>query len=452
MTARTLIVGGGISGLATAFFLKQHNPETPVSIIEKNPQVGGKVRSVQRDGFTVDWGANGFLSNVPDTLELAHALGLTPQAASPAAKNRYLFKHGRLRAVPTSPPAFLSSDLLSPVAKARAALEPLIGKASQHDESVHTFMQRHFGTGVANAFAQALVLGITAGDAKKLSMNALFPRLKQLELAHGSVVRGMIQSQRAAKQSGQAGSRLMSFEGGVQRLVDALENRFQNELVQGDGAVRLQKTAEGFALTLSSGRVLTGSRVVLATPAFVSAELLQELAPDAADLLRQIVYADVSVLGLGYARVDVPLALDGFGFLVPRGERVRSLGVLWSSSIFPDQAPDNQVLLRVIAGGMLDPEFALLSEQEALDVVRRDLRLSMGITAEPVFVEYVNWRQGIPQYTLGHAPRVEAILAALQQQPDLHVVGNAFHGVGVNDCVRDAKRVATEVTHSGGGA
>ena len=186
--------------------------------------------------------------------------------------------------------------------------------------------------------------------------------------------------------------------------------------------------------------------MVLATPAFVSAKLLEDLSPTAARTLAGIPYADVWVFGLGYDRIDVPQPLDGFGFLVPRGEGVRSLGVLYSSSLFPEQAPAGKVFLRVICGGTLEPDFINLPDEEALSVVRRDLRVTMGITAEPAFVTQAKWPKGIPQYLLGHRRRVTDIESALGEYPNLYLTGNAFNGVGVNDCVRDALRVARVLT------
>ena len=179
----------------------------------------------------------------------------------------------------------------------------------------------------------------------------------------------------------------------------------------------------------------------MATPSFVAAQLVKPFSPAAAEALSEIRYADVQVFGLGYGRVDVPNALDGFGFLVPRGEGVRALGVLYSSSIFPGQAPDGRVLLRVIAGGSVDPEFVALTPEEALSAVRRDLRVTMGIVAEPEFVEHIPWPQGIPQYELGHLSRIARAETALAEHPVL-LTGNAYRGVGVNDTVREARHTA----------
>ncbi len=444
---RVVIIGGGLAGLSTAFFLQQACPELEVTILEKEPHTGGKVRSSHRAGYTVDWAANGFLPSVPDTLDLAKELGLELQQADVVAKNRLLYKNGALRKLPASPPAFLTSNLLLPSEKLRAAAEPVLGRSHHNnsggEESVYNFVARHFGRGVADVFAGPFVLGITGGDAKQLSLDALFPRFRVLEQTHGSLVRALIKQQRAAKENPDPDrpKRLTSFRGGSGRLVAALEEKFAGRLETGVGVEAVQPSARGFSVIKVDGRRLEADAVVLATPSFVSARLVQPFSPGAAEALADIRYADVQVFGLGYHRIDVPNPLGGFGFLVPRGEGVRVLGVLYSSSIFPGQAPDGRVLLRVIAGGSVDPEFAALTPDEALTVVRRDLRVTMGIAAEPEFVEHIPWPQGIPQYELGHVSRIERAENILAELP-LWLTGNAYRGVGVNDTVRDARRTA----------
>jgi protoporphyrinogen/coproporphyrinogen III oxidase len=453
-----VIIGGGISGLATAYYLKQYSlkqqrSDLDIKVFEKETSVGGNIRATVRDGFTFDWSANGFLTNVPETLELAHSLGLESELlpASENAKYRYLFKNNALQPFPISPPAFLKTNLLSPLAKLRAASEYFRGKSVDKEESVYDFIARHFGREVADTFAEPAVVGITSGNAKELSIDALFPRFRKLEQKHGSLIKGLIAMQKNAKGS----SRLTSFRtGGMQRLTDALESVLSPNLRKGVKVVRLTKLEQGYAVVLNSGEVFHADVVVLATPAFVSAKLLEPLLPEASSLLASIPYADVAVFGLGYNRIDVPHDLKGFGFLtapdssVHQNQNVRALGVLWSSAIFPDQAPRGHVMLRVICGGAVDPDFVKLTDEERLESVKRDLRITMGITARPIFEQQIIWRQGIPQYLTGHSKKIKGIFEALEGLRNVYLTGNAFYGVGVNDCVREAKRTATAVAES----
>jgi protoporphyrinogen/coproporphyrinogen III oxidase len=444
------IIGGGISGLTTAYYLKQHSLQQQrsgfdIKVFEKETNVGGNIRATLRDGFTFDWSANGFLTNVPETLELAKSLGLENELlpASENAKYRYLFKNNALQPFPASPPAFLKTNLLSPFAKLRAASEYFRGKSDDKEESVYEFIARHFGREVADTFAEPAVVGITSGNAKELSLDALFPRFRKLEQTHGSLIKGLIALQKNAKSSG---SRLTSFKsGGMQTLTDALESALSPNLRKGVKVIRLTKLENGYAVVLNSGEVFQADKIILATPAFVSAKLLGSLTPEASTLLSSIPYADVAVFGLGFNRIDVPHDLKGFGFLTARGEKTRALGVLWSSAIFPDQAPEGHVMMRVICGGAVDPEFAKLTSEERLESVKRDLRVTMGITAKPVFTEQVLWQKGIPQYLIGHSKKIEAVTRALEGVNDIYLTGSAFYGVGVNDCVREAKKTAAVV-------
>ncbi|MGL4610119.1 MAG: protoporphyrinogen oxidase [Trueperaceae bacterium] len=435
------IIGGGISGLATAYFLKQLQPVYDIKVFEKETSIGGNLRATLRDGFTFDWSANGFLTNVSDTLELAQSLGLENDLlpASENAKYRYLFKNNALKPFPTSPPAFLKTELLSPLAKLRAASEFFLSKSLDKEESVYDFMARHFGRDVADTFAEPAVVGITSGNAKELSVDALFPRFRTLEREHGSLIKGLIAARKHAKGSG---SRLTSFKnGGTQKLTDALEAALAPNLRKGVKAVRITKVDNGYAVIFNSGETVLAEKVILATPAFVSATLLEPFVPEASLLLSSIPYADVAVFGLGYNRIDVPNELKGFGFLTARKENVRALGVLWSSAIFPDQAPEGHVMMRVICGGAVDPDFAKLSKENMLESVQRDLRVTMGITVNPVFLEHVLWRRGIPQYHLGHVRKMQQLTEILNQHEGLYLTGNAYDGVGVNDCVREAKKL-----------
>ncbi len=454
------MIGAGITGLATAFRLEREHPTWEVVVFEAAPHVGGKARTTVRDGYTVDWGPNGFLASAPDTLALVRDLGLDDalQPAAPSARRRYLYIDGGLRPLPGTPPAFLTSEVVPVHGRLRAALEIVLATAGAEEETVHGFLARHFGRVFADALADAFVSGITAGDARELSVDALFPRLRAMERTHRSLVRALIAQQRAAKraraaagaQQGAAapGGGLTSFRsGGMQRLLDALRNARRGELRLATPVEALEPLGggRGHRLRVAGASTEPFDDIVLTVPAPAAAALLEPHLPSAAAALAAIPYAGIRVFGLGFDRIDVPRALDGFGFLVPRGQGVRSLGVLWTSSLYPDRAPAGKVLLRVLAGGRLDPSMLELADDDALAAVRRDLRVSMGVTVEPAFVETVRWQRAIPQYTLGHGERLNAVEAALETLPGVHLAGNAYRGVGVNDCVRDAVRVAAKV-------
>ncbi len=447
-TIDVAVVGGGISGLALAFWLRRTAPSLSVRVFERDPVPGGKLRSTVADGAVFDWGPNGVLMiGAPDTVEMIDALGLEGELrrADPLARRRFLYVDGLLRTAPTSPASLLRSDLLSTRAKARVALETLRRRPrpAPAEETVHAFLLRHFGSEAADLLGPALATGVTAGDPRRLSLDAAFPRLRALERSHGSVVRGMVAAAKAARSTGsRADTRLHSFRGGIGALSTALATALSTTLTTGVEIDSLSPTAQGFELRSARGDELVAGQVVLAAPAHHGAALLAPFAANAAESLRAIPAADVGVFGLTYPRDAVPHPLDGFGVLVAPQEEVRILGVQFTSTLFPEQSPTGTVNLRVICGGTLDPDFLASSDAEALQVVKRGLRRILGIAAEPSSVHYTRWPRGIPQYNLGHSALVQKARRALEPWPGLHLTGNSYDGVAVNDCLRNARHLA----------
>jgi len=459
---RLAVVGAGLAGLATAYLAQRAHPDLDVVVLEAAAEPGGKARSSVQDGHLFDWGPGGFLTHACETLDLALALGLQDRLrpATDAATRRYLYRDGGLRPLPATLGGWLRSELLSPPGRLRALAEPLLGGRARREESVHDFIARHFGFEAARAFAGVFVAGVAAGDARELSLDALFPRLRKLEASHGSVLRGMLAARgrgsTVARPSGAAvpaDGRLTTLEGGVQALVDALAAVLGGRLRSGVRVMGLDdhgRPGEGpialRAIDAHGEEVIVADVVALAVPAYVAAELLAHTSPEAAAALDGIRYADVAVAALGFDRVDVPTVLDAAGVLVPRGEGVRALEVQWSSAVFPQQAPPGKVTLRVVAGGTLDPGFVTLDDGDLLASVRRDLERTMGIVAEPEAVRIVRWPRGIPQFTLGHAARVEAARRATAARwPRLALAGSYLSGVGLDDVVREARAAAAQL-------
>ena len=451
---RLAVVGAGLAGLATAHLALRAHPDLDVVVLESGPEAGGKVRSSRASGFLFDWGPDGFLANVPETIGLVRSLGLEAQLrfADDASARRYLYVDGGLRPVPTSLASFLRSDLLSPAGKLRVLSEPALGGRSRHEESVHAFIARHFGHEAARVFGGVFVAGVSAGDPRDLSLDALFPRLRVLEASHGSLLRGLAAA-RSVERNGSSEARLTTLAGGMQTLVDALAASLGSHLRTGvrvtslddrgrpgGGTIELRTEARDGPGTVEA------DAVALAVPAYTAAELLSATTPDAAGL-GAIRYTDVAVVALGYDRIDVPTVLDGVGLLAPRGEGVRALGVTWSSAIFPEQAPPGKVAVRVFGGGTHDPGYVALDDDALLASVRRDLTRTMGIVAAPETAHVVRWPRGIPQYGLGHLERVERARRAIAARwPRLALVGDYLGGVGINDVVRAAQLAAIQLT------
>jgi len=461
---RVVIVGAGIAGLSTARALRQQAPDAEILVLEAHARAGGNVRTEHIDGYVCEAGPDGFLDNAPATLAFVEDVGLTPALlpSREAAQRRFIFRHGRLNEVPISPLAFLRTPLLSAGSKIRVACEPFARSAPAYDESILRFAERHIGREAAHVLVGSMVSGIFAGDAAELSLRSCFPKMHEMDARYGSLVRAMLAKRRERRRTDGIGAprgRLTSFAGGMASLINAAVADLgpavrTNQRVSGlrprrppvDAALRLVG-ARSFTV-VSAGPAIEADAVVLAGPASESADLLHSFDPEAAHLLDGIATAPLAVVCLGYdeqALTDQRGPLDGFGFLVPRGEGPRILGALWESSIYPGRAPGGKALLRVMIGGATDREAGDLDNRELLDIVRTDLDRTMGIRTVPEFVHVFRHHRGIPQYTTGHASRLMRIEKRLRDYPGLFLAGNSYRGVSINACIEDAPAVARRV-------
>jgi oxygen-dependent protoporphyrinogen oxidase len=466
MTApRVAIVGGGIAGLSIAHALRAQAPGVEIVVLERHERVGGNIRSESIDGYLCEAGPDGFLDNVPATLDLVQALGLTPMIvrSRDEARRRYIFRRGRLHEVPLSAAAFLTSPLLSPFGKLRILAEPFAARPPQRDESIEGFAQRHIGREAAHVLIGSMVSGIFAGDAAQLSLRSAFPKMSEMESRYRSLFGAMLAKRRERKHRNGMGApagTLTSFEGGMETLVRRAAAALGDSVRTGCAVADLQ-VRRGFGERLSPRlvgarafslgcrrRQVEADAVVLAGPAHESAELVRGFAPNASALLTAIHTAPLAVVCLGYDAAALAAErgpLDGFGFLVPRGEGPRILGALWETSIYPGRAPAGKALLRVMIGGATDLGAVELSDGELLSIVTADLERTMGLRLMPAFVHIIRHWRGIPQYTIGHAARLERIETALAPHRGLFLAGNSYRGVSINACIEDAREVAGAV-------
>jgi oxygen-dependent protoporphyrinogen oxidase len=453
-----VIVGGGLSGLSLAYRLQRVAPHVAITLLEKDDRPGGKVRTEVRDGFRVECGPNGFLDTKPATAALCRDLGLGDRlvpASEAAGKNRYLLLRGRLRRLPDGLGSLLRSPVLSWRGKWGLLTERFRApRRDGGDESIDAFARRRAGDEVADVLADAFVTGIHAGDPKRLSLRATFPRLADLEAKYGSVTKGFAAAARArrveAKARGavyQRPGQMWSFRAGLQVLIDGLRDGLRRPPLVGAGARRVARRQGAPAWTVSGeGREQwDADAVVLTCPAYEQAAILADLDAELAERVNGIPYNRVAVVALGYRQADVPLPLDGFGFLVPQRDGRDLLGVQWCSSIFPDRAPPGAVLLRALCGGWSRAEVVGWDDGRLLAAVRAELRAAMGVTAEPIFHHIVRWERAIPQYHLGHCERVAWVEEQARRHPGLFLAGNAYRGVAMNDCTEQAEALAADV-------
>ncbi len=449
------VIGGGIAGLATAYLIREQgrargcNPD--ITVLEARDAAGGSTRTDHVDGFTCEWGPNGFLDNEPATLELVEQLGLATHLvkANENASRRYIYHHGKLRELPTKPAAFLSSNIVPLSAKLRIAGEFLVpAKRNDAEETVYAFGRRRLGETFASYLLDPMVSGIFAGNVKELSLPAVFPKMVEMEREYGGLFKAMIAKQREAKRSGKrsggpagANATLTTFTNGMGELTATLASQL-------DGCIRLSSPVSGLSyssgqyLVRSNGTAVHADAVVLACPSYAAADILNMWMPETAEAIRAIPYAPVDVVCHGHPLPNVEHSLNGFGVLIPRSEGFRILGSLWCDAIFPGQAPAGQHLLRTMVGGACDPGVIELSVSELEAVAHAEHQHLLGVRRAPEFRRVFRHAKGIAQYTLGHLERVAATEHLEHQLRGLFFTGASYRGVSVNGCAKDAFRVA----------
>lgn len=468
--ARVVIVGGGISGLAIALALRDQAAKLAgglaggleVVLLEATPRVGGNIHSERFDGFIVEKGPNGFLDNVPATPQLITRVGLDAELvpASPTAERRYLFRRGRLWALPTSPLAFFGSGLLSLRGRLRVLLEPFARRHPGHEESVHEFASRRIGDEAASILVGAMVSGVFAGDPRRLSLPSAFPKMAEMEAQHGSLVRAQLakaRARRAARRRGEILSvggptgpagRLTSLRSGLDTLPTRITAVLGDVVRVGHAVDAIEPlpsaTSPRWRISLRDTLPLEADAVVATSPAGETARMLGGVAPRAAAELGALPTAGLVVVALAFDAAAIGGAPAGFGFLVPRGEGPRILGCLWDSSIFP-RAPEGQVLMRAMIGGALDPGAIELDDHTLLEVVLRDLATTMGLREHPTWTRIYRWPRGIAQYTVGHQQRLEGIRSELATTPGLWIAGSSYDGIAMNANIEKAPATADVV-------
>jgi oxygen-dependent protoporphyrinogen oxidase len=448
MTApRIVVAGGGISGLVTAFTLREQanarGLQIDLTVLDAATEPGGHARSIVEDGFIVERGPNGFLDRARDTMALIDELQLRDRIveANPASKRRFILQGGVLRQVPESPPALIKCDAISWRGKLRLFGEPwAAAPPADKDETVFEFAERRLGREAAETFVDTAVAGISAGDSRMLSVRSQFPMLKEMENEHGSLFKAML----ARQKKGAPRARLLNFDRGMGTLTSALASKLDGAMRAGAAIDRMERSGDGW-LVHAGGTSFAADRVIFAMPAHAAARVVNGFDRELSTAMASIPYADLAVAALAYREDAVTRPLNGYGYLVTRNEELASLGVLWESSIFPNRAPQGWVLLRIMLGGSRRPEVSAQDDRSVADLAAREATKVLGISGSPARQWVCRWPSAIAQYTVGHDARVGAVKRLIGGHRGLHVCGTAYDGVSFNDAIASARKTAQAI-------
>ncbi|MEW6129141.1 MAG: protoporphyrinogen oxidase [Acidobacteriota bacterium] len=459
---QVIVLGAGISGLVCAYRLKTLGVN--VALIEKSNRAGGVIQSQMIDNYLIERGPNS-TRGTAEFLSLVDELGLTDDLieGNPKAP-AFVFYKNKMREVPMGPPALIKTNLLSFAGKLRLFKEPFVSKReATNEESVYSFFSRRLGIQVAERLVAPFVSGIYAGDEKRLSVQAAFPMLAELESGSGSLFRGGIAKAKAAKKAKSATTekpktkRSVSFRQGLSQLTQRLAEKLGEDFIQ-NAEYEIQfhtevseKQVDRFTIHLNhsdKSTTVSCEHLIFATPAYVAAELLEPHAKELRQLLTEIEYPPVATLHLAYEKSDFPNPADGFGVLAAPVENLKILGCLFSSSLFSGRAPENKNLFTVFMGGARTPELVGLSDDELVEKAHRDLQTILGVNNPPQVLSITRWSRAIPQYNIGHAARMHKIKKLFNDIKGLHLIGNYLDGVSISDCAKNAEIAANAIAQS----
>ena len=467
---RIAVVGGGISGLTAAYTLAQARERgAPVSeiLIDADNRLGGVVRTDHLEGFVLEGGPDSFISEKPEAAALCREMGLGDSliGSNDGERLTYILHNGNLVTLPeglmllapTRIRPILNSPLLPLSSKLMVATEWFVTptKPRDTDESIATFVRRHFGKAMLENIVDPLLAGVYGGEANSLSVEAVLPRFREMENQYGSLVRGALAASRRMKKAAKKkeggdqtiNSLFVTLKNGLGDLIQALESRLDPARIHlGQRVVSIERTEHHwkspYRIRCEGDQAHEADTIILALPVHACAAFFSFLNKESADAFRAVPYSSAITVNLGFDEAVAAGLPPGFGFLVPAKERSRLLACTFVHNKFPHRAPPGKALLRCFLGGSRDPDVMELTNNEILLLVRRELRNILGLDTQPMFSLVSRWPSAMAQYNVGHEDRIMRIASLIEKYPRLYLAGNAYSGIGISDCIRTGRAAA----------
>ena len=459
---KIVIIGGGISGLATAYSLEEiarkKGESISITLFEKNNRIGGNILTERTDGFLIEGGPDCFLSEKPWAIQLCERLGMGESLlrTNDEYRKTYILLNGHLHElpegvilmIPTEIFPLLKSNLISLSGKIRMGMELFIPKKeSSADESLSQFVRRRLGQEALDKIAAPLVAGVHAEDPDTMSVKSRFPRFVQMEEEYGSLIKGMIAKRREMRRAGSKGNKpkytmFMTLKDGLSEMPATIVQNLKMTKILTNREVAGVDKRDIFKISLKNGEVLDADTVVFATPSYETASLLTGINDSISALLNKIPYASTATVSLAFKKESISNPMNGFGFLVPRQEKRRITGATWVSRKFSYRSPDDSVLIRCFIGGSHNEKLVFLNDKDMIEMVKGELRDIMGITSEPLLTRIYRWEKAMPQYTIGHEERLSILDKKLSEYPGIFLTGSSYRGSGISECIKDGQLTA----------
>ena len=449
---KIIVLGAGISGLATAYWLKKEGFD--IHILEAKSEPGGSMVTTSKDGFTIDFGPNSGLETTPLISKLVEEVGIKDKMiyAKDESNKRYILKDSELHALPTSPPAFLSTKLFSLKAKLRVMGEPFIGKSDDgYYQSIAQFVERRLGKEFLEYAIDPFVSGVFAGNPYKLSVKSAFPKLYRLEEVYGGLVKGMIKGAKERKQRNEESkqsAKMFSFIDGMQSFPKAIAQKFENQIEYNVKISSIDKNESGYKINYNinnENKSLTTDVILSTAPVHKAATLFTKFDAEFEKHANDIFYPPVLVLYLGYKKKQIKRALDGFGFLIPSKMKKNFLGAIWSSTIFENRAPEDYASFTLFIGGARNPNLFDEPTDTIINRAVKEFSEIMNVEGKPELKVYKEWQKAIPQYNLGYIEHENYFDKFEEENPGIFLSGNYRGGISIGDCVKNSEIVFNKI-------